>query len=80
MGAAGEAEAKQPSAGEIVCNGQPCPLQPGTTVARLLEQLRLDPRRVAVEVNRELVPRARHAQHTLRPGDVVEIVTLVGGG
>ncbi len=55
-------------------------MQPGTTVARLLEQLQLDPRRVAVEVNRELVPRSAHAGHLLCSGDVVEIVTLVGGG
>ncbi len=80
MHRAEEVEPAREPAGSILCNGQPRPLQPGTTVARLLEQLRLDPRRVAVEVNRELVPRARHAQHTLCSGDVVEIVTLVGGG
>jgi thiazole synthase len=50
------------------------------TVAQLLERLGYDRRRVAVEVNRELVPSARHASHTLAPGDRVEIVTLVGGG
>ena len=35
---------------------------------------------VAVEVNLELVPRRRHAEHVLRDGDRVEVVTLVGGG
>ncbi len=74
------AENRSQRAATISCNGEVFPLPPGTTVARLLEQLQLDPRRVAVEVNRELVPRRRHAEHLLRSGDVVEIVTLVGGG
>ncbi|MCP6769637.1 sulfur carrier protein ThiS, partial [Klebsiella pneumoniae] len=38
------------------------------------------PKRVAVEVNRDVVPAARHAEHRLGAGDSVEIVTLVGGG
>ncbi|MGB2938329.1 MAG: sulfur carrier protein ThiS, partial [Phycisphaerae bacterium] len=37
-------------------------------------------RRIAVEVNRELVPRSRHGARALAEGDAVEIVTLVGGG
>jgi sulfur carrier protein len=48
-------------------------------VAELLQ--RLDAiRHVAVEVNEEVVPRARHATIQLREGDRVELVTLVGGG
>ncbi|MGH7295350.1 MAG: sulfur carrier protein ThiS [Polyangiaceae bacterium] len=35
---------------------------------------------VAVEVNREVVPRARHAEHAIAPGDVIEVVHFVGGG
>jgi thiazole synthase len=50
------------------------------SVADLLRDLRLDPTRVAVEVNRQVVPRARHLEHALADGDAVEIVTLVGGG
>src|SRR4051812_25002855 len=50
------------------------------TVAELLAQLGVDAKRVAVEVNRELVPRSRHAQTRLAAGDEVEVVTLVGGG
>ncbi len=65
---------------EIVVNGKPMEVQPGTTVAELLEQLKLQPRLVAVERNRELVPRTEHARCVLQPGDRVEIVTLVGGG
>jgi thiazole synthase len=50
------------------------------SVADLLRDLRLEPTRVAVEVNRQVVPRARHPEHALADGDAVEIVTLVGGG
>src|SRR5262245_45977401 len=50
------------------------------TVAQLLAQLGHQSRRVAVEVNLDVVPADRHAEHPLRPGDAVEIVTLVGGG
>ena len=65
---------------EIVCNGQPHKIVEGTTVADLLTALQLSPRQVAVEINLDLVPRARHAGHVLKAGDRVEVVTLVGGG
>lgn len=64
----------------ITVNGQPRELDEGATVAQLLESLDLSPRQVAVEVNLELVPRARHAEHQLSEGDRLEVVTLVGGG
>jgi thiamine biosynthesis protein ThiS len=64
----------------ITCNGEPRSVAPGTTVAALLAELGLEPRQVAVEVNLELVPRARHAERPLHAGDRLEIVTLVGGG
>ena len=65
---------------EIIVNGQPRQVAEGTTVAQLLDRLELAGRYVAVEVNLEVVPRARHAEHRLAPGDRLEIVTLVGGG
>ena len=74
---------RQPLAGVktiIHFNGQPREVSDGTTVAALLEQLNLRPAYVAVEINLELVPRARHEKHVLREGDRVEVVTLVGGG
>jgi sulfur carrier protein len=46
----------------------------------LLQQLEIPLRGLAVEVNQEIVPRARHAEHLLADGDKLEIVTLVGGG
>ncbi len=54
----------------------PAPL----TVAELLQQLGFDRRRVAVEVNQEVVPAAEHPHRRLSERDAVEIVTLVGGG
>jgi sulfur carrier protein len=65
---------------QILCNGASRAIACGTTVAGLLDELDLSPRQVAVEVNLELVPRARHAERTLRDGDRLEIVSLVGGG
>jgi thiamine biosynthesis protein ThiS len=51
-----------------------------TSVSELLATLKLEPRRVAVERNRQIVPRARYEQTALEENDQFEIVTLVGGG
>lgn len=64
----------------LTVNDQPTDLPEGATVAALLERLALPGTRVAIEVNRRLVRRADHAATALRDGDVVEVVTLVGGG
>lgn len=53
---------------------------PTLTVVELLAELGLGGRRVAVEVNRRIVPRTRHAEASLSEGDQVEIVEFVGGG
>ncbi len=65
---------------EIVVNGERREVPEGLTVAALVERMGLAGRRLAVEVNREIVPRSRHAEHRLRPGDRVEIVHAIGGG
>ena len=65
---------------QITLNGTPRELASATTVAELLTELGIRPQQVAVEVNRELVPRSRHSLHLLQAEDWVEIVTLVGGG
>src|SRR5690606_21526025 len=65
---------------EIILNGQPLPLPDRTTVAGLLEAQHLAQRRVAVEVNGQIVPRGQHAGHVLAAGDRVEIVHALGGG
>ena len=65
---------------QIVINGEPREIADDATIALLLVSLDLQPRFVAVKCNEMLVPRTRHANHKLNPGDRVEIVTLVGGG
>jgi len=61
-------------------NGEPMELPEGLTVAALLQHLGVRGDRVAVEQNGEVVKKARHGEQRLRSGDVVEIVTFVGGG
>jgi len=65
---------------KISINGEPREIETGTTVARLINELEMQPRYLAVERNFELVPRTRHAECVLEDGDKLEIVTLVGGG
>jgi len=65
---------------ELTVNGELREVAEGVTVAGLLAELRLAKQYVAVEVNREVIARARHAECRLKAGDRVEIVTLVGGG
>ena len=64
----------------VLLNGEPRPLAAGATIAALLDAEGLVQRRVAVEVNGEIVPRGRHADHQLADGDKVEIVHALGGG
>jgi thiamine biosynthesis protein ThiS len=64
----------------IQVNGEAMVLSPGTSVAGLIEQLSLDTRKVAVERNREIVPRSTYAVVALTPGDEIEIVHFIGGG
>ena len=65
---------------DVVINGQPRSVGVGTTISVLLDELGLGDKRVAVERNREVVPRARHATTELAAGDRLELVTFVGGG
>ncbi len=65
---------------EIKLNGDDYSLAADSTIAALLHAEGLAERRVAVEVNGEIVPRGRHADHVLEAGDRVEIVHALGGG
>lgn len=65
---------------DIVLNGEPRSLPGALTILGLLQAEGLGGRRVAVEVNGEIVPRGRHADHALADGDRVEIVHALGGG
>lgn len=64
----------------ITVNGVERSIPEQTTIESLLELLGLKPRFLAVELNRQVIPRGRHGQTILAEGDQVEIVTLVGGG
>lgn len=64
----------------ITLNGAVRSLADGTTIAVLLAELELEPRTVAVELNRDIAPRELYSQQVLTDGDELEIVTLVGGG
>lgn len=65
---------------QIVLNGKPLTIDEGSTVAGLLQQIELHNRRVAVELNRDIVIRSEHETTVLQAGDQVEIVHAIGGG
>lgn len=65
---------------EIRLNGEARDVADSVSLAGLLEVLGVAKRRVAVELNRDIVPRERYATTRLAPGDVVEVVQFVGGG
>jgi len=65
---------------QISVNGEAKEVADGITIAVLLEELQIRSKFCAVERNRQLVPRAQHADCVLEPDDTLEIVTLVGGG
>ncbi len=65
---------------QIQLNGEARTLAPDSTVAALVESLGLAGRRIAVEVNEEIVPRSEHAVTHLVEGDRVEVVHAIGGG
>ena len=65
---------------EVTINGATHSFAAGTTIGQMLEELELPGEGVAVEVNRNIVPRRSHGEALLGDGDEVEIVTFVGGG
>lgn len=65
---------------KILLNGTPTEIEEKATLANLLDALQLTGQRLAVEVNTEIVPRGRFADHRLKPSDRVEIIQAVGGG
>ena len=64
----------------IRINGEWKEFADAPSVAELLSLRRLQPQRVAVELNRRILPRGRYGETRLSDDDAVEIVTLVGGG
>jgi len=64
----------------IQLNGESYELPDGEPVAALLTRLELTGRRVAVELNQDIVPRSQHTETALAEGDQVEVVHAIGGG
>jgi sulfur carrier protein len=64
----------------VTVNGASKEVPEGLSVRGLLEHLALTSGPVAVEVNRAIVPRTKHASHVVNDGDAIEIVHFVGGG
>jgi sulfur carrier protein len=64
----------------ISLNGERHELDAPLSISALLTRLEIDPRRVAVELNSEVVRRARYGETTIGADDQVEIVNFVGGG
>jgi thiamine biosynthesis protein ThiS len=65
---------------EIVVNGDPRQVPPGTTITGLLASLGIPPERVAVELDRAIIKSAAWPETPLQPGARIEIVHFVGGG
>jgi sulfur carrier protein len=63
----------------IVVNGEPISME-SLSVHGLLERLNIDPRRVAVELNMDILPKSDYDTTILKDGDILEIVHFVGGG
>ena len=64
----------------ISLNGKTHSLADNSSLSSLIDALDLTGKRIAVEVNDELVPRSEHADYQLNEGDRVEIVQAIGGG
>ena len=65
---------------QITLNGETTDIPDSLNVTQLIEHLQLGQRRVAVEINREIVPKSRHTETLVCDGDIVEMVTAIGGG
>jgi sulfur carrier protein len=60
-------------------NGEECIVE-ANTISELLDKANLKDKKVAVELNKEIIPKALHCSTKLNDGDVIEIVHFVGGG
>ncbi|HEA52973.1 hypothetical protein LCGC14_1230170 [marine sediment metagenome] len=65
---------------QVQINGEAMELPAGATVAALVEKMDLSGKRLAVEVNQDIVPRSQHFEFALNDGDRVEVVHAIGGG
>ena len=64
----------------VLLNGETRDFRDGVTVHEIVFELGLTQRKIAVEINRDILPRDGYAQRRLHDGDVIEIVHFIGGG
>jgi thiamine biosynthesis protein ThiS len=69
-----------PSHFAIQLNGEAYTIDGDAGLPALLERLKMRRGRVAVEINRAVIPRSRYDEVVLKPGDTVEVINFVGGG
>ena len=65
---------------EITINGNETEYEDNLTVSGLLKVLNIEPARVAVEVNMNIIKKVNYEEHLIKDGDSIEIVNFVGGG
>lgn len=65
---------------QLLINGNATEMPTGLTARQLIERLELVGKRIALEVNGEIVPRSSYEAHSLHEGDKIEIVHAIGGG
>lgn len=65
---------------ELMVNGKKLEVPEGATITALLEQLNINPLRVAVQLNLEVIKRERYEKTALNQGDRLEIITFMAGG
>lgn len=65
---------------QVQVNGEAMELPAGATVAALVEKMALTGKRLAVEINEDIVPRSQHPKFVVNDGDRIEVVHAIGGG
>ncbi len=65
---------------ELMVNGKKLEVTEGATITALLEELKINPLRVAVQLNQEIVKRERYGETPLKAGDRLEIISFMAGG
>ena len=65
---------------QVMLNGEAANIAPNCSLAQLLEQAQMTGKRIAVELNGEIVPKSQHIHTTLNDADRIEIVHAIGGG
>ena len=65
---------------KIILNGKEAEIEPGTTLTKLLEQMKIVPEMVACEVNQKIIKRSEYSSMAIDDGDEIEILQMIGGG